>query len=72
LIVWTKESRICSSVCQSTIVFAFINSHFTNTCCSGTRLCVVTTTITFIGTLLGLKVFTIIVVVVVGLVQNTL
>jgi uncharacterized membrane protein len=70
LIVWTKESRICSFVYQSTIVFAFTNSHFMNTCCSGIQLRVVTTTITFTGTLLGLEVFTIIVVVVVGLVQN--
>jgi hypothetical protein len=41
-----------------------------NTCCSGIWLRVVTTTTTIIGTLLGLEVFIIIMVVVVGLIQN--
>jgi hypothetical protein len=33
LLIWTKESCICSSFCQSIATFAFIGSHFLNTCC---------------------------------------
>ncbi len=67
LITWTNESRICSSICQLVVVFAFTNSHFLSTCCFGTWLHVMTTI-----TLLSLKVFAPTVVVVVGLVQNML
>jgi hypothetical protein len=44
LIVWTKESCICSFVYQLAIAFVFTNSHFIGTCCYGIWLCVVTTT----------------------------
>ncbi len=35
LIVWTKESCICSFVYQLAIAFVFTNSHFISTCCYG-------------------------------------
>ncbi len=68
LIIWTKESHVCFSICQSTIVFTFINSHFLNICCFGTWLRVMTTTLT--GTLSSLEAFATTTVVMVGLTRN--
>jgi hypothetical protein len=70
LIIWTKESRICSSICQSTIVFAFINLHSLSTCYSSTWLRVVTRTITLTSTLSGLENLANKMAIVVGLVRN--
>ncbi len=70
LIIWTKESCICSSICQSVVVFAFISLHYLSTCYFHTWLCVMTTITTLIGTLSGLEDFASIMAIVVGLVQN--
>jgi hypothetical protein len=62
-----QKKNICSFICQLVVVFAFIGSHSLSTCYFRTWLCVMTT-ITLIGTLLGLEGFVIIVAIVVGLV----
>jgi hypothetical protein len=64
----TSESGNYSSVHQSAITFAFTNFRSLRTYCSSTWLCVVTATITLIGTLSNLGFFANTITIVVGLI----